>query len=155
MTCLVPDTGEHLLYLSQIQQSWQKNVAAYVNIKQTTIQDIESRFQSGEYELLLLPFTPAGPRIETLLKAFTTGSSQNRFGYYNARYDELPQQALDTTSLGLAAFRFSQAEKTLLADAVVIPVYTETSYYAMGKGVTGIEVFPFGNKVIFKDGVRP
>lgn len=137
-----------------VQQSWQKNLSAHINIQQIPMQQMESNLLSGSYEIMLLPFTPQGPRIESLLSAFTSRSSQNYFGYQNPRYDQLLSQALDEESFDVATTRYVQAEKTLLADAVVIPVYGETSWYATGKGVEGVEVFPFGGRIEFKYGVK-
>jgi oligopeptide transport system substrate-binding protein len=150
-----PDIDGHPLNMNLVQQGWQKELAAYITIRQAPVEELERRFAEGDYDLLLLPFSPADYRIETLLSAFTSASSQNHFGYHNPRYDELLAEALDQTTAEAAAFRFSLAEKILLSDAVIIPVYNETATYAMGKGVEGIDIQPFGDQYFFRDGVRP
>jgi oligopeptide transport system substrate-binding protein len=150
-----PDRGGHPLNMNLIQQGWQKELSAYITVRQAPPEELERRFDEGDYDLLLLPFSPADYRIETLLSAFTTDSSQNRFGYHNPRYDQLLTEALDQSTAAAAGFRFSQAEKTLLSDAVIIPVYNETVSYAMGEGVEGIGIQPFGDQYFFRYGYRP
>lgn len=151
----VPDSDNHALYMGLVQQCWQKTLSAYISIRQEPAAELERRLAQGGYDILLMPFSGEHYRIEDLLSIFMSTSSENRFGYHNPRYDELLRQALGQTSLEQAAFRFSQAERTLLSDAVVIPLYTETSYYAMGSGVEGIEITPFGDRFYFRHGIRP
>ena len=39
----------------------------------------------------------------------------------------------------------------LMDVAVAFPLLAETSYFVMGSGVSGIEFYPYGGKVIFRD----
>ena len=41
----------------------------------------------------------------------------------------------------------------LLDDAVAYPLMVETSYFVLGEGVSGIQFYPYGGKVIFRDAV--
>ncbi|MDL2234177.1 peptide ABC transporter substrate-binding protein [Ruminococcaceae bacterium OttesenSCG-928-L11] len=150
----VPDTGNHPLQMGLVQQGWQKNLAAYINIAPVSAQEIEERLVSGRFQVMLAPFSPSSPRVESLLSDFTGTSSRNWTGYENPRYDHLLDTAVNETSMDRAAIRFGQAERMLLADAVVIPVYFETTYYATGKEVEGIEIYPFGDRIYFKYGLK-
>jgi len=150
----VPDGGGHAANMGLIQGSWQRNLSAYVNIVTVPPEEIAERFSRGDYQILLMPITPENDGIEAVLGLFETSSRQNPFGYYNPRIDELIMLGLTAADLDTAAFRFSQAERTLLADAVVIPVYHGDSYYALGKDVHGVEVFPYGGRIYFGSGYR-
>ena len=39
----------------------------------------------------------------------------------------------------------------LMDDAVAFHLLAETSYFVMDSGVSGIEFYPYGGKVIFRD----
>ena len=41
----------------------------------------------------------------------------------------------------------------LMDDATAYPLMVETSYFVMGEGVTGIDYYPYGGKVIFRNAV--
>ena len=146
----VPDTGEHAFNMGFVQQSWQKNLSVFVNIQPVSAEEIENRYASGEYQIMLMPFSPADPRVETLLNTFTGSSRQNHFGYSDPRYDSLLAEAAGQDTIEAAAAKLAQAERMLLADAVIIPLYTETCFYAMGENVSGLEIQPFGNNIYFK-----
>lgn len=47
--------------------------------------------------------------------------------------------------------QYADAERMLMDDAVAFPLLAETSYFVMGSGVSGIEFYPYGGKVIFRD----
>ena len=36
-------------------------------------------------------------------------------------------------------------------DAVVYPLLVETQYFVLGKDVAGIDYYPYGGKVVFRD----
>lgn len=153
-TLIVPDTDDHFWNMSLVQQSWQKYLSAYVNLEPATPRQIEDAFRQGEYQVMLAPFSPTSPRLDSLLGAFSSDSYQNYCGYYNPRYDAALTDASDESTVALAARKYWQAEAILLSDAVVVPVYYETTYYAMGKTVQHIQISPFAGKIYFKYAVK-
>ena len=149
-TLYVPETDDHALYAGLVQQNWQQYLSAFINIERTTAHNIEQRLVSGDYQMLLMPFSPAGPRVDSLLGVFSSHSSQNYFGYHSSVYDMMLQSAAHTGSAEEAAAGYARAEALLLGDAVILPLYGEATCYAMGDTVSGIEIFPFGGQVYFK-----
>ena len=84
-----------------------------------------------------------------MLADFSSASTQNLTGYGNADFDTL--LAATASLSGQEAYEvYAQAEEMLLYDAPVIPLFFETSYYAMGPDVSGIEFSPFLSGVYFK-----
>jgi oligopeptide transport system substrate-binding protein len=153
-TFYVPDTDGHALNMGLVQQSWQKNLSVFVTVQAISPGEIQSRFASGDFHIMLMPFSPSDANVETLLSAFRESSSQNNFGFYNPRFDDMLNEAAEQEKTAQMLKKYIQAEMILLADAVVIPVYNETTYYAMGKGVSGITVQPFGNMLRFKQALK-
>lgn len=41
----------------------------------------------------------------------------------------------------------------LMDDATAFPLLVETSYFVLGEGTTGIDYYPYGGKVIFRNAV--
>ncbi len=150
VTFYLPDTDSHATYMGIAQQSWQKHLGAYINLQPITPQEIEQKLHSGDYQMLLMPFSPASPSISTLLGVFTSESRQNYFGYYNLLYDDLLREIHSQEDLSGMVKKYVQAENLLLSDSVILPVYNETTYYAIASGVTGIEISPFAGKIYFK-----
>lgn len=61
-----------------------------------------------------------------------------------------PRSMASTTDSSLLN-QYADAERMLMDDAVAFPLLAETSYFVMGSGVSGIEFYPYGGKVIFRD----
>lgn len=153
ITVLVPEDDTHMLCAGQMQQSWQKHLGAYINVEAATAAQITQRFRDGNYQILLMPFSPAGGQVGSLLGVFHSASSQNYTGYQNPRYDALLSQAAGTSAAAIVdAYR--RAEIMLLSDAVVMPLYFETTTYAISQKVQGIEIAPFAGRIYFKRAAR-
>lgn len=146
----VPDSPGATIYMGLAQQSWQKHLSAYINLEKKTALQVEDALRAGEYQMLLMPFSPATPRIQSLLGVFASDAGQNYFGYRNGRYDALLAEALRSTGEQQALEKYRQAESMLLLDAVVIPVYFETTYLAAAQDVQGLEFSPFAGRLSFK-----
>lgn len=149
-TILIPEDAKTQLNMGELQQGWQKVLSAYVNFETYTAAEVQRRLYSGEYQMLVMPMSPANADVETLLGAFRSDSNQNYFGYRSAVYDSLLDSAAAQNTPTDAIDKYAQAEKQLLIDATVIPLYSETSYLALANGVRDLEVSPFGDHVYFK-----
>lgn len=147
---LVPENAKADLAADVIQQGWQKYLSAYVNFEVAGATQIQNRLRNGDYQMLLMPFTPADSDILTLLGAFRSDSAQNYFGYAHDLYDSLLEQAGAQPTPERAAAKYAQAESALLSDAVVLPVAFEPSFLALASGVECLEISPFGDYIYFK-----
>ena len=150
ITLSVPSSDSHAASMAYVQQYWQKYLGAFVDIEILSPGEIQQRFANGRYQILLMPFSPSSGHIRSLLGAFTSASSQNYTGYRNPRFDAILQDAADEESIEETAAKYHQAEALLLTDAVVVPVYFETTTYAVSKGVQGVDISPFSGRIYFK-----
>lgn len=147
----VPDSADHLLAMGMVQQSWQKHLSAYVNIEPAALSDIKRRYETGDYDILLLPITSVTPRAESVLQMFASGSRENHTGYNSDLFDRRLSDAESEKTLVGAAKYYALAESLLLSDAVVIPVYTETSAFAAASGISGITGAPYVSRLVFRN----
>jgi len=138
----------HAAHMESIQAGWIRNLNADIDIVPAPPAEISERLRTGNYGIILMPFYATEPSPSALLQYFR--STINRFGYNNPRFD-YALSATEDASPGEAARLYKIAENILLEDAALIPVYFETSYYALASGLTGVEIFPFGGKILFQN----
>ena len=74
---------------------------------------------------------------DTFLNQFVTGSPQNNPSFSNTEYDALILEATKTTDNNLRFAAFAKAEKILLAEMPVIPLYYENKIYLLQTDVKG------------------
>ena len=150
LTIIMPEYGEILKYAGFVQQMWQANLALFANIEALPANDFRSRVASGNYDIALLPLQlkTAGP--QGVLSMFATDSGQNYVGFSDPNFDRALEAALSATKLEGAVKEFSTAEDILIESAAVVPLYSQTSYYAVSGETQGIEITPFGD-IYFKN----
>ena len=97
---------------------------------------------------------PSFERVAGLSKGVGTKTAEKIYHVAaQGDFDALLDSA--STLSGIELFdAYRQAETLLLEDGAVIPLYFETSYYASGKGVTGIGFSPFLTGVSFQSADR-
>ena len=148
---LVPERANQFFYASFIQQMWQRNLSLYVNIQQLPEQEFNSRVAAGNYDIAILPFTSNRPDPLGLLGKFMTDASDNVAGYADEEFDRIVTQATEAATVDETVRLFLKAEDLLLSEAVVVPLYFETTYFAMAKGVLGVEYSPYSGKLLFQN----
>ena len=146
---LVPDIGSHSLLISLVQPVWQQQLLAFVNIEKLPMDEIYSRMAKGDWSMAVLPVTAEYNDPASVLRRFSSGNVANPVGYADAQYDDLLHSAASAHERDRAAALYAQAERRLLESAVVVPLYDEATCCAFGKGVSGIEVTPFGGRLYF------
>lgn len=146
----VPDSFEHTLAVSLLQQSWQKHLSANVNVIPLSGEELEQRFLSREYDIMMVPISSETPFVADFLASFKTGARNNRFGYRNELYDSIVSEIPRAETIEQAVAECARAESMLLHDAVVIPVYFDTSVFAAIPGLKGINATPYASGLNFK-----
>ncbi len=147
---LIVDTAMSRKIAGSLQQSWQKELNAYINVQPLEQQELMKRVESGNFQIALVPFTPTYGRADSMLTDFMTQAEGNFCGYANEVYDNLVLQGTRANDSGTAARYFYQAENQLISSATVTPLYHTSTYYAMAPGVSGIYFSPFQGGVYFK-----
>jgi len=110
--------------------------------------------RSGSYELGLTRWGPDYADPTTYLDLFLSESSSNHPNYNNAQYDALVNSAGKGDLTGQPVARWQaliDAEKVLLEEAGVIPMYQVGSAYLIRKNVTGIESHVVGTTFVYKN----
>ncbi len=131
------DTWVNSPVLEAIQQMWREQLGLEVTIAQREARIHLAALAAGDYALGLVPAIPDYDSPADLFERFTSGHPANYPHWANAGYDHLVAAAgrLDAGADRNAAYQL--AEKVLLADAPVIPLYFNTQNFLVRPSVQG------------------
>lgn len=147
---IYPDSSPHHLALSLMQKNWKDDLSSYLNIEPLPLNEVTEKVESGNFDIALIPLKATFDAPDSLLGNFLPTSKLNYYGYQNADFAALLTTALESTDIAAKAGAFAQAEQQLLDDCIVVPMYYQTSSYAMGEEVSGIGFSPFSGQIHFK-----
>ncbi|MCR5781913.1 MAG: peptide ABC transporter substrate-binding protein [Clostridia bacterium] len=120
-------------------QIWQRVLGLNVSVRTMTAGDAAVRFRNRNYELCLLPMTINTSGTTDLFRLFTTGNTYNYPGYMNSNYDKLVNSITANLSDDEKITKYKECEQTLISHAVVVPVFTEASYFVANKSIAGLQ----------------
>ncbi|TWT27980.1 peptide ABC transporter substrate-binding protein [Planomicrobium sp. CPCC 101110] len=108
--------------------------------------------QKQDYEIQTAGWGPDYQDPMTFIDLFVTDSSQNRMSYSNAEYDALVESAKGELAQDTAARwdAMAQAEKLLLEEAAIAPIYQRGLMSLQKPYVQGIVTHPFGGDYSYK-----
>ncbi|MCD7775336.1 MAG: ABC transporter substrate-binding protein, partial [Clostridiales bacterium] len=119
-------------------QVWQRVFGIDVKIKTETRENAVSLMQSGDYEIAFLPVEFSAFNTSEYFKSYVSDSAYNITAYSSEDYDSLVNSITNSMSDDEKISVYKECEQMLISDGVVIPAYTEASYFVQGKGVSGI-----------------
>ncbi|MGK8833098.1 peptide ABC transporter substrate-binding protein [Bacillus paranthracis] len=148
------------------EQDNAKRMAEYIkgdlekNLQGLTIQIKQQPFkqklqleQTGDYDINMANWGPDYKDPISYLELFTTGNQNNKMNYSNRHYDELIKKAKSDLVLDQKKRweALQEAERILLGDAAVAPLYQMGSAYVQKDYVRGIEKHQFGGIYTYKN----
>lgn len=145
---LIGDDSSLPLLAGYVQQNFQKYLSLSTGTVKLPRDELLKRVLAGDYEAAIIPLTAAYSSPDAIFSYFRGDSGQNFSGYQNDAFDTLIT-ALPTQNAAQYAV-YAKAERLLLDDCVVIPLFFETTYYATAKGVSDITFSPFLAGASFK-----
>ncbi len=120
-------------------QIWQRVLGINVSVQPMSVGDAAVRFRNRNYEICLLPMTVNTSGTTDLFRLFTTGNTYNYPGYMNSNYDKLVNSITADLSDEEKIKKYKECEQTLISHAVVVPVFTEASYFVANKSIAGLQ----------------
>ncbi len=114
-----------------------------------------SRSQAGQFDLLVNGWIANVPDASSFSNLMTTTNSYNHGGWSNAVYDQAVKQA-DVQDANRPAARWRDlvtAEKQLMTDQGVIPLYQRVQAQLVRPRVKGLVYFPLGAQWDFSESV--
>lgn len=145
VTLTADDDDSHTEIVQYMQNQWQKELKGmHVTIKKvpkpTRIKDL----QSGTFDIIMSGWSPDAGDPASFLDMFTTGNTYNFGDYSNAEYDKQMKIA-DTTGDDQVRWNaMVKAEKIIMADQGIVPLYQLSTSYLRNTNLKGIIDNPAG-----------
>jgi oligopeptide transport system substrate-binding protein len=122
-----------------LQDQFKKNLGVDVTFEYLEGKDFGPRFVRGNYQASIQRWHADWPYPDNWLPAqFTTGSPNNVSRYTNPKFDQLMGEAMKLTDDGARLDKYSQAEKLMLDDAALVPLYNMVSYTLVKPNLKGL-----------------
>lgn len=141
-------TPEYENSVRKIIQDWQQlfgiNLTAGVEVVENT--ELESRVKSGRYQCALTPITTSAQTPTEFLYSFRNGSNICRFKSSN--FDTLLGQLLTAGSTQSVIDGCTAAQKYLIQNAVICPLFFASRYVATNPKITGASILHSGNVIM-------
>ena len=129
-------TEDYEAYAKAVVSCWQKNIGVELNGTVTVVEeaDFNSKLYSGEFDTAICSMTLDSDSATEYLSMFTTDSDYNVLNYNSAEYDRIVEDLKVNPTTEKAVY----AQSYLLKNAVLLPICTENSVFAVAKDVSGV-----------------
>jgi oligopeptide transport system substrate-binding protein len=136
---LTYDAGDvHKQVALAVRSMWQDVLGIDATLRQLEWKAfLDMRGDRSEWELMRFVWVGDYDDASTFTDLFVSGGQQNLPGYSNSRYDELVRQASASGNGGARRKLLTAAERTLLDDYSIAPIYFMTNKHLVGRRVTG------------------
>ncbi len=124
-----------------------------VEPKKQRVEDI----QNGDYEVCLTRWGPDYADPMTYLGMWVTGNNNNYGLWSSAAYDQIIADCTTGAYITDATARWNamyEAEKIVMDEAVIVPLYTKADANMIKGSVSGIEFHPVALNRVFKNAVK-
>tara|TARA_S200000501_G_scaffold106085_1_gene99519 strand:+ start:7926 stop:9542 length:1617 start_codon:yes stop_codon:yes gene_type:complete len=128
---------DHRKIALTIQQMWQQNLGINVELENMDWKVYLSRQNSMDYQISRAGWIGDYEDPNTFLDIMRTGRGNNRTGWSNLEFDELVGRANATVDQDERYRLLSEAEKILIDELPIIPVYTYVRSYQLSPDVKG------------------
>ena len=150
VTLLTSDTGTSKLVGEYLQAQIQKNLPGVTfKLQPVPLKNRLELQRASDYDIFYGTWAPDYQDPLNFLEQYITGGGINFGKYSNPEYDK----AVDTVKSTYATQpenRWNQmlaAEKIIMNDAAIAPIYQASQSYLLAENVKGFEVLPFGRTI--------
>lgn len=141
---LVGDSATAKKYAQGLQEFWNKNLGVQVKLDSLAMKQSMQKEIAGQFQMSFGGWSADYADPMTFMDLFVTGGGNQYAGYANANYDKLVLGAKQTADQNLRQQDLTQAEKLLLNDAPIAPLYVPTSNWVEKPSLKGMLRYPVG-----------
>lgn len=136
---LLYNTDENHKKIAQaVQQMWKEALGVEIQLENVDFNVKMAREHAHDFEISRGGWVGDFADPMTMLEIFVTGGAMNDTGYSNPTYDEYINVAKSSGDQAVRMNAMREAEKILMEDMPLIPVYFYTQPYFVKKDVKGI-----------------
>ena len=138
LTILYNTSENHKKIAEAIQQMWNKELGINTTLENVEFKVKIDRENAHQFEISRSGWT--GDYLDPMIfmDLWITGASNNYVNYSNPEYDKLVKEAQTSTDQKLRMDNMKKAEKMILEDMAIVPIYFYTHPYAVKPNVKGI-----------------
>ncbi len=133
-----------------IVSNWQKNIGVELNGTVKVSEDFDKDISEGNYDIVIYPLSKDTNKASEFLAVFRSESEDNIFGLESEDYDKL----YDKMSESVNNKKVTTAENYLTQNAIVLPLYYESTCFASAESVEGIYFVGNMSNVYFGKGMK-
>jgi oligopeptide ABC superfamily ATP binding cassette transporter, binding protein len=138
LTILYNTSENHKKIAEAIQQMWNKELGINTTLENVEFKVKIDRENAHQFEISRSGWVGDYLDPMTFVDLWITGASNNYVNYSNPEYDKLVKEAQTSTDKKLRMDNMKKAEKMILEDMAIIPIYFYTHPYAVKSNVKGI-----------------
>ncbi|EHL18434.1 hypothetical protein HMPREF9630_00159 [Peptoanaerobacter stomatis] len=138
LTILYNTSENHKKIAEAIQQMWNKELGINLNLENTEFKVKIDRETNKEYDISRSGWIGDYLDPMTFMDLWLTGAPNNYVSYSNPEYDKLIKEAQASTDQKLRMDNMKAAERMILEDAAIVPIYFYTHPYVVKPNVKGI-----------------
>ncbi len=127
----------HRSIAEAIQEMWSKNLGITATLANQEWKVYLDSQRKLNYQVSRAGWTGDYPDPNTFLDMWTSWSQQNQTGWSNPEYDALIRKAGTTADMVKRLEYFDQAEKILMDELPIMPIYIYTRVYLLDPSVKG------------------
>ena len=136
---IVYNTDENHKKIAQaIQEMWNSKLGISMKLENMEFQTLIDRRRQGDFSIARAGWVGDYADPMTMLDLFTTGNPQNNSRWGNPEFDALIKTGKTTVDSKVRMDSMKEAEKILMREKPVIPVYFYTAPYVTKPYVTGV-----------------
>lgn len=147
-------TEEYENVIKQLVQSMQKTLGVKFIVSVTAVEQSElaAVMRDGSYSVAFYPYTAQSVFVSDFLDGI---SKSNILNYNSDKYADLMKNIKENTGSSYKTRELcAEAEKMLISDAVMVPVFYENSYFISSDDTEGIYFYSSGNNIFFINAVK-
>lgn len=126
-----------------LQQQWKEKLGLDIEIKIMPYQALSEAKESGDFQIAIDGWGPSENDAITYLELFKTGTAGNNSRYSNPEYDALIDSVYQESDLARRQEAMIAAEKILMDDMAVGPMYFTSTSYVVSDKLEGLVRTPF------------
>ncbi len=138
LAILVNKDNEHVPLAEVVQHQWRTHLGLNVRIEKVEWKVFLDKVQRLEYQIARAGWYGDYVDPNTFLDMFVTGGGNNETGWSNAAYDRLIAEAARETDPDRRMAVLREAERLLLDDVPIMPIYYYTSTFLVRPGLEGV-----------------
>lgn len=137
ITLLYNTSESHKAIAEAIQEMWRKNLGIQVNLVNQEWKVFVDNLEKHNYQVARDGWVGDYPDPMTFLDLFESTSGNNVPGYSNGEYDRVIRMAKNTQNQSVRMQALHIAEKMLMEDAIIMPLYFYTNTVLIKPNVKG------------------